>query len=116
MDNVEYAKELVCNYKRALAYLENVPDWTFDTYRETIRLSGIRMSESEMQQQWDMMGATLYGTKELRRIQRDTLQEGIRVFGEIAEKLPKMRSSEPESKKQPTSNNSLKRKRWQFWK
>lgn len=116
MDNVEYAKELVSNYKRALAYLENVSDWTFDTYRETIRLSGIHMSESEMRQQWVMMEGTLYGTKELQRIQRDTLQEGIRVFGEIAVKLPRTRSSETEPETQPTSNNSPKRKRWQFWK
>jgi hypothetical protein len=116
LDNVEYAKELVSKYKRSLDYLENVSDWTFDSYRETIRLSGIQMSESEMRRQWVLMDGTLYGTKELRRIQREVLQEGIRVFGEIAVELPRIRASESEPETQPTSNNSLKRKWWQFWK
>ena len=94
MENVEKAKELVENYKRALAFLDGVSEWTYANFRHAIRLSGVPMQESEIRQQWQMAEGTLEGTESLRRIYREVWQEGLEVFSRIARELPRTPASE----------------------
>jgi len=81
------ARQMTENYKKALAFLEGLHRWTYDDYIECIRIAGIKMTDSEMHQQWSIAQMTISGTEVLRQTQIEALREGIRVFSEVAQKL-----------------------------
>ena len=103
------ARQRVENYRKALAFLEGLQSFTYEDYVRSIRMAGIDMTESEMRQQWSMAKMTIPGTESLRQTQIDVLREGIRVFGEVAQKLGDNQSGDSESPKVIT------KKWWQFW-
>jgi hypothetical protein len=86
--NEKKARELVENYKRALAYLNGVSEMTYDNFRQAIHLAGNPVPESEIRQQWEMAKMTLQGTESLRQTYREVWEKGIEVFGQIARELP----------------------------
>ncbi|MEO0250394.1 MAG: hypothetical protein ABIN58_12895 [candidate division WOR-3 bacterium] len=115
MDNVEKARELVENYKRALAYLNGVSELTYDNFRQAIHLAGNPVPESEIRQQWEMAKMTLQGTESLRQTYREVWEKGIEVFGQIVRELPRIREQESRSPRQSGQQTST-RKWWEFWK
>lgn len=104
------ARQRAENYAKALRFLEGLKDFTYADYVKSIRIAGIDMTESEMQQQWKMSEMTIPGTEFLRQTQMDVFREGVRIFSEVAEKFGYTVSAKT------TSNNNLKKKWWRFWK
>jgi len=115
LDNVERARELVDNYRHALAYLNGVAELTYADFRQAIHLAGTPVSESETRQQWEMAKMTLAGTESLRQTYREVWEKGIEVFGQIARELPRIRQQESQSPSQSRQKTST-RKWWEFWK
>ena len=81
------ARQRVENYSKALRFLEDLQSFAYTDYVKAIKMAGIDMTESEMSQQCKMAELTISGTESLRLTQIDALKEGIRIFGEVAEKL-----------------------------
>jgi lipoate synthase len=81
------ARQRADNYRRALQFLEGLQNFTYADYTKSIKMAGIEMTESEMRQQWNMSEMTIPGTESLRQTQIEVLKEGVRVFGDIAQKL-----------------------------
>ncbi len=114
MDNVDRARELADNYKRALAYLNSISELTYENFRHAIHLAGNPVPEGEIRQQWEMAKMTLQGTESLRQTYREVWEKGIEVFGQIARELPRIR--EQESRSSDQSDRKTSRKWWEFWK
>lgn len=114
MDNIEKAKELVQNYKRALAYLNSVSELTYESFKHAIQLAENPVPESETRQKWEMAKMTLQGTESLRQTYREVWEKGIEAFGQIAQELPRIRASDSK-KKTPAEQTPSKPKWWHFW-
>ena len=104
----EVARELkqrVDNYKRALKYLDECGDLTYDKLHEANRISGGDMADSRLRAMWEQADTILPthgqpGGKEFLRFQmRNSLIEGIATFESLAGKLV-----------------ASEKKWWQFWK
>lgn len=92
------------DYKRALRYIDGCADFTFEAFLETNRLAGNLMTESEVRRMYQDTAYILpvngiSGKEELKKIIRQTLAEGVQVFGDLAVELEKS-----------------DKKWWQFWK
>jgi hypothetical protein len=100
--NVETkAREQVASFRKALEYIDNCGDFTFEKFREADRIAGGTMTESEARSMWSqsegvMPGDTHSGGPDfLRHTLRTTFVEGIEMFGTLADEL----GDEPSRKK-----------------
>ena len=102
-------RQNVENYKRAIAYLDECGELTYEKFVEAVRLSGRNISEPELRRQWDQAHDVLSapdhpgGTEFLRSTLRNTLMAAISEFEDVSWQLDVI--EEGSSKKW-----------WQFWK
>jgi len=82
------ARQRAENYRKALSYLNGLARLTYTDFVKVIRIAGIEMAESEIQQTWRMSEMTIPGAEGLRQIYRETLEQGIAVFEKVARELP----------------------------
>src|SRR4030042_3002202 len=101
------ARRRVENYSRALRFLEGLHNVTYEDYVNSIRMAGIERAESKMRQQWNMAKMTLPGTESLRQTQIEVLREGIRVFGEVVQKLGGSKSADYASTSVPPTRGQV---------
>ncbi len=99
------ARQIVENYKRAIKYLDNCGELTFENLAEANRIAGVDMSEVQLRGMWEQADFILPasgrpGGKEFLRFEmRNTLIKGLATFEAVADKL-----------------GVSEKKRWQFWK
>jgi serine/threonine-protein kinase len=97
MDSAERARDIVRNYRNAIAYMDSVSRLTYESLREAVRLAGNPVPESELRQQWETAKMTLQGTESLREVYREVWEKGIEIFGQIAVELPRAGAANGES-------------------
>lgn len=102
------ARQTAENYRRALKYLDECGELTYEKLVEANRIAGVDMSESQLRAMWEQADHILPtpraggrpGGKEFLRFQmRNTLIESIATFEALADKL-----------------GVSEKKWWQFWK
>lgn len=87
------ARQMVENYKRALKYLDECGELTYEKFVEANRIAGVDVSESQLRAMWDQAkyilptGGQPGGTEYLRFQMRNTLIEGMATFDSVADKL-----------------------------
>lgn len=87
------ARQIVENYKRALKYLDECGELTYQKLVEANRIAGVDWSESQLRAMWEQADHILPtggqpGGKEFLRFQmRNTLIEAIATFEGLADKL-----------------------------
>lgn len=66
MEISEKSRQVVDNYKRALKFIDECGDITYDKLREAYRIANIEISESELQERWSQIekGATFEAVTE----------------------------------------------------
>jgi hypothetical protein len=98
-------RQRVENYKRALKYLDECGDLTYDKILEATQIASFDMPESQLRAMWEQADDILPssgqpgGKESLRFVMRNKLIEGIAAFESVADEL-----------------GASKKKWWQFWK
>lgn len=103
-NEVNFMRQSVESCKRALKYLDECGELTYEKLAEANRIAGV-MSEAELRTMWEQADYILPtggepGGKEFLRFQmRDALIMGIAALEEVSDKL-----------------GTSEKKWWQFWK
>ena len=86
-------RQIVENYTRALKYLDECGELTYEKLVEANRIAVVDMSEAQLRTMWEQAdyilptGGQPGGKENLRFQLRNTLIKGIAAFGELSDKL-----------------------------
>ncbi len=88
------AKNTVENYKRALKFLDECGEWTFEKLKEAHEIARIDVPDYQLRSEWSDALAVVFpskgrpgGTELLRYLMKKELKEAIPILNAFARKL-----------------------------